>query len=115
MGVHGQNRRRPILPERRENRIDAGPVLDVTGQHDGGADRFGQRPDALAKGAALMGERHLGPVPVQRRRDPPGDGMIVGDPHDEAFLPTISPSTGAMGTSPAPEPAESRSALFMVH
>ncbi len=47
---------------------------------------FGERPHALAERLALIGEGELGALRVHRLGDAPGDGMVVGDPHDEAAL-----------------------------
>ena len=59
---------------------------DVAGQHEIGAERLGQRHDALAERRRLVGEGKLGAVLGEALGDAPGDGMVVGDPHHQAAL-----------------------------
>src|ERR1700761_5637523 len=77
---------RPALLQRGEDAVDRAKVLDIAGQGYIRADAFSERPDALAQGVALIGEGQLGAMIRKRLGDTPGDGMIVGDAHDEAAL-----------------------------
>ncbi len=43
-----------------------------------------QRLHALAQRLALIGEGQFGALRGQRLGDAPGDGVVVGDPHDQA-------------------------------
>ncbi len=85
-GVDQEVHRAPLLLDLGEHRIDRGDVLDVAGQDDLAADRFGERLDPPAERLALIGEGKLGAVRGQRLGDAPGDRMIVGDAHHQAAL-----------------------------
>ena len=74
----------PGLSDLRENRVDAGDILDVAGQSQRRAEAFGQRLDALAERLALIGEGEFRAFGGEGLGDAPGDGMIVGDAHDQA-------------------------------
>ena len=76
----------PFFIQGGEDDGDARFILDVAGEHDGGAERFGKRLHALAEDLSLIGEGQFGAVPAQGLGDPPRDGMVVGNPHDEAFF-----------------------------
>ncbi len=78
--------RSPFAADRVEHRIHRGDVLDIAGQQQLGADAVGQRLDALSEGFALIGERQFRAVLGQSLGDAPGDGVIIGDAHDEAPL-----------------------------
>ncbi len=69
-----------------EGLVHGGVVGDVGGDQ-------GLHPDALGQGAhpplqrlALVGEGHLRALGGQLAGDAPGDGILVGDAHDEALL-----------------------------
>lgn len=51
------------------------------------ADFGGQRLDTLLERFALIGEGNLGALIGQRLGNAPGNGMLIGDAHDEAALP----------------------------
>ena len=74
------------VPDGVEGRVDGVELLDVAGHHEVGAERLGQRLDALAERLALVGEGEFGALGRQRLGDAPGDRVVVGDPHDEAAL-----------------------------
>ena len=75
-----------LLVQSIESRIDGGDVLDVAGQDEIGAERLRQRRHALAERLALIGEGEFRAVLAQGLGDAPGNGMVVGDAHDEAAL-----------------------------
>ena len=56
----------PFFAQRFEHGIDAGDVLDIAGQHQGNAELFGQRLDALAERIALIGKGEFGALRRQR-------------------------------------------------
>ena len=51
-----------------------------------GFERLDQRQDALLEHIALIGKGQFRARVMQRLGDAPGDGMLVGDAHDQAFL-----------------------------
>jgi len=61
-------------------------MLEVVGQDYVRTHGFGQRPDALLQGLPLKGKGHFGTVIVQGPGNPPGNGAVVCDPHDQTFL-----------------------------
>ena len=74
------------LAPAREHPGDVVVGLDVAWLHEGAAERFGQRADALVDEALDRGEADLGAFSVQRPGDPPGDRMVVRDPEDQRRL-----------------------------
>ena len=48
-----------------------------------GPQRRGQWFDPFAKHLSLIGKRQFRPRRMHRLCDAPGDGMVVGDPHDQ--------------------------------
>jgi hypothetical protein len=73
----------PFRLERVEGAVELVVLLDIARHHQ---DRIaGNQPaQPLGLRLALIGEGELGAMRLQRARDAPGDGMVVGDPHDEA-------------------------------
>src|SRR5262249_59223372 len=49
-------------------------------------DRLRERHDPLAERLALIGKREHRTVRGERAGDPPGDRVVVGDPHDQPAL-----------------------------
>jgi len=76
----------PFFRDGGEQRIEAGGVGDVAGQHQGCAHALGERPDPLAERVALVGQDELGAVLRHRPGDPPGERAIIGDPEDQPLL-----------------------------
>ncbi len=69
-----------------ERRIHGGVVGDVGGDQQAGADALRQGPHPPLQVLALIGESQLRPLGGQARGDAPGDGLVIGDAHDEALL-----------------------------
>ena len=78
--------RAPFLRDRREGRVHRGHVGDVAGNDDLGAQFGSERLDALLERIALVGEGELRALGGTGLGDTPGDGPVVGNPHDEAAL-----------------------------
>jgi hypothetical protein len=85
-GVNEKIERAPGARDRGEHGVDRGNVLDIARQHQVGVHRRGERLDALGQGLALKREGELGAVLGEHLGNAPGNGMIVGDPHDQATL-----------------------------
>ena len=86
-GVHEKIHRAPLFPDCFEHRIDRSNVLDVAGQYQRRAGLFGERFYAFGQRVTLIGESQLGAVRRQHLRNAPGNGMVVGNAHDQAALP----------------------------
>jgi hypothetical protein len=78
--------RAPFLRQRGEQRVDRGDVLDVARQHEVRTYRAREREHALAERLALIGKREHRAMRGERAGDPPGDRVVVGDPHDQPAL-----------------------------
>ena len=76
--------RAPFRLQCTEHRVHALAVGDIAGQQDLGADTVGQRFHTFAERIALIGEGEFRTVIGEHFGDAPGDGMIIGDAHDEA-------------------------------
>ena len=79
----------PVAPgsvELLENRVERGQILDIAGDDEIRTHRFGQRLHPPPERIPLIGEGELGALIGHRFRDAPGDGMVVGDAHDQATL-----------------------------
>ena len=76
----------PFGLEGGEHGVDRRFVLNVARQQQFCPDFLGQRPDAPAEGLALIGEGQFGTGGGKSFGDTPGDGMVVGDAHNEAAL-----------------------------
>ncbi len=66
--------------------VDRLYVLAVARLDEVGADRRRERLHAFAESIALIGEGELCAVGGKRLGDAPRNGVIVGDPHDQAAL-----------------------------
>jgi hypothetical protein len=93
----------PVLVELGEHGFDGGDILDVAGQHEVRSERLGERSDTFPERIALVRERQGGAMRGQHLGDPPSDGMIVRDPHDEA-APSLHQSRQAKSPVPAGSP-----------
>ena len=69
-----------------EQDIQARGIGHVGRQDQLGAELLGQGPHTFEQGLALIGDRHLGTLRMQRLGDPPGEGAVVGNAHDQASL-----------------------------
>src|SRR5262249_18183947 len=78
--------RAPYPPQLGKDRVQCRDILDVTGQHEVGIDRRRGWLDALSERPALRGESQLSAGRGNRLGYPPGDRVMVGDPHDQAAL-----------------------------
>jgi len=67
-----------------EQGIDRVHVGDVAFKQPRLAQLAGQRHHALFQRLALIAERHFGALRGEGLGDAPGDGFVVGEPHDEA-------------------------------
>src|SRR3546814_13333975 len=72
--------RAPGLAQRGEGGGHLAVLLDLARQHQARAGGCRQRPDAPLEGGTLIGECQLGTLPVQRLRDAPSGGVVVGPP-----------------------------------
>src|SRR5262245_8134368 len=96
--MDGEIETAPNVFERPEQPIHRRRVLDVAWQDDRCFKAFGERLDALAKRLALIGERELRAMLMERLGDAPGDRMIVGNAHDEPALAAHQTCSGKNGT-----------------
>jgi hypothetical protein len=85
-GVHDEVEAAPFTFQRAEDGLERLVVLDVGFDDDLRAHRLDERLHALAEGVALVGEGEFGAVLMQSLRNAPGDGVIIGDAHDQAAL-----------------------------
>ena len=76
----------PFFLDGGDDAIDGGDVFDVAGNDQIGVHLGRQRLDTLAERFTLIGEGEFSAFSRNRLRDAPGDGVAVGDPHDEAAL-----------------------------
>ena len=60
-----------------------GLVAHVAWQDDIASQAPGERVDPFFQRVALVGERELRTLIRKRLGDPPGDGFIIGQPHNE--------------------------------
>ena len=74
----------PTVGNRRKGPVQRRIIGDVDVDQEIAPQRTCQRFDTLAEHLALIAERQFGPGCMQRLGDPPGDGMVVGHPHDQA-------------------------------
>jgi hypothetical protein len=61
-------------------------VADVRLDQEVAVGRGGKRFDPLLQPFALVGKGQVGPCSVTGLGDPPGDGAVIRDPHDESAL-----------------------------
>ena len=76
----------PAVLETVEQRVQAGLVANVAGQHDIAAELSGQRIDPLFQRITLIGERQFRPGLGQGPGNAPGDGFVIGKAHDQPTL-----------------------------
>src|ERR1051326_6155478 len=107
--VHQEIQLLPAAGHLGEHQVDGAQVLDVARQDQARAERFRERPHALAERVALVGEGQDGALAGQSFGNSPGDRVVVGDPHDQPAL-ALHQLTHARPSSiaRAPRPAELR-------
>ena len=77
----------PALLYRLEERVDAGLVRHVAFDNEVRAQLRGKRIDPFFERLTLIGKRQFRPGPGQCLGDAPGNGLVIGEPHDQ---PTFS-------------------------
>ncbi len=82
--MYDEIQRPPFVRKSTEGGVHRGLIGHIDIDHEGRSDAFGQRRDAATKGFALIAESKLSPFSRQRLGNAPGDGVVVGDAHDEA-------------------------------
>ena len=76
----------PMCLDIGEDGVDAFEIGHVAIAGEEGVQFLGERLDTLLQRIALPGQRDLGALVATGLCDPPGDGAIVGDTHDDAAL-----------------------------
>ncbi len=85
-GMDVEIERTPLLLDFAEHRIDGRDVLDIARQDQLRSEQLGERLHAPAERLALIGKRERRAMRRKRLRDPPGDRVVVCDPHDQPAL-----------------------------
>ncbi len=76
----------PFLADGCKYLVEGSDVFYVTWQDQIGPERLCERPHAFAEGLALIGESKRRPMRRQRAGNAPGNGVVIGDPHNHPAL-----------------------------
>ena len=81
--MHEKVETAPFGAQGLEHGVDTGNVLDIARQHGVDLELIRKRLDALAQRFALIGEGKLGALGPEGLGNTPGDGVIIGNAHDQ--------------------------------